>query len=183
VPTTTSSVVEPDPEPASTLPDEPSTTVTSADPPFDASTEAEPEVPTTPTQTADNEQTEPEPEPEPEPDTVSPELQDPRLSSATVVENAGRGCQPATATLWVFATDDDTGVEEVLAFVSAGTYESAIQLEPAKAEDDARYIGTIGPFPTGIVVRGSAGIIIEITAFDYARNETSTRLVAKLVPC
>ncbi|NCG23508.1 MAG: hypothetical protein GWP47_05190 [Actinobacteria bacterium] len=43
--------------------------------------------------------------------------------------------------------------------------------------------GLFGPFPTGIVIRGSAGIIIEITAFDYARNEASTGLIAKLVAC
>ena len=176
LPATSSSVVEPDPEPA-LMP--PSTDAISRN--------DEPEVPTTAPLLAESEQPEPDPEPEPEPeqvpDTISPQLQNPRLSSATLVENAGKGCQPATATLWVFANDDQTGIEEVSAFVSAGTYESVIQLEQAKHGDDATYVGTIGPFPSGIAIRGSAGIIIEITAFDYARNETITRLVVKLVPC
>jgi hypothetical protein len=70
-----------------------------------------------------------------------------------------------------------------VARVTAGTYESTIQLEPVEADDDALYQGTIGPFPAGIVIRGSAGIIIEITAFDYARNEATTGLGAKLVAC
>lgn len=120
---------------------------------------------------------------EPDPDTVSPLLQDPRLSSGTLVEAATRGCQPTTATLWVYASDAGTGIEEVVARVTAGTYESTIQLEPVEADDDALYQGTIGPFPAGIVIRGSAGIIIEITAFDYARNEATTGLGAKLVAC
>jgi len=118
-----------------------------------------------------------------DPDTVSPLLQDPRLSSGTLVEAATRGCQPTTATLWVYASDAGTGIEEVVARVTAGTYESTIQLEPVEADDDALYQGTIGPFPADIVIRGSAGIIIEITAFDYARNEATTGLGAKLVAC
>ena len=120
---------------------------------------------------------------EPPLDTVSPVLQDPRLSSGTLVEDATQGCMPTTATLLVHASDAGTGIEEVVALVTAGTYESTIQLEPVEADDNALYQGTIGPFPTGIVIRGSAGIIIEITAFDYARNEATTGLVAKLVAC
>lgn len=146
------------------------TTVTTSEPPLDTSAADEPDVPTTDESGSD-------------PDTVSPVLQDPRLSSGTLVEDATQGCMPTTAILWVHASDAGTGIEEVVALATAGTYESTIQLEPVEADDDALYQGTIGPFPAGIVIRGSAGIIIEITAFDYARNEATTELVAKLVAC
>lgn len=159
-----------EPAPTSTVVEETPTTVTTSEALLDTSTTDAPNVPTTD-------------ESEPDPDTVSPVLQDPRLSSGTLVEAATRGCQPTTATLWVYASDAGTGIEEVVVFVTAGTYESTIQLEPVEGNDDALYQGTIGPFPTGIVIRGSAGIIIEITAFDYARNEASAGLIAKLVAC
>jgi len=154
----------------STVAEETTPTVTTSEPPLDTSVTDEPDVPTTDGSGSD-------------PDTVSPVLQDPRLSSGTLVEAATRGCMPTTAILWVHASDAGTGIEEVAARVTAGTYESTIQLEPVEADDDVLYQGTIGPFPTGIVIRGSAGIIIEITAFDYARNEASTGLIAKLVAC
>ena len=157
--------------PTSTVAEETTTTtVTTSEPPLDTSAADEPDVPTTD-------------ESESDPDTVSPVLQDPRLSSGTLVEDATQGCMPTTAILWVHASDAETGIEEVVAFAAAGTYESTIQLEPVEGDDDALYQGTIGPFPTGIVIRGSAGINIEITAFDYARNEASIGLVAKLVAC
>jgi RNA polymerase sigma factor (sigma-70 family) len=159
-----------EPAPTSTVAEETTTTVTTSEAPLDTSAADEPDVPTTD-------------EPGSDPDTVSPLLQDPRLSSGTLLEDANQGCRPTTATLWVYASDAGTGIEEVVALVTAGTYESTIQLEAVEANDDAFYQGTIGPFPAGIVIRASAGINIEITAFDYARNEASTGLVAKLVPC